>query len=201
MNGKYRKLKKLRDAWEHPENYRLSPSEEKVFDQLVSFIRKAQAYNGKIICGDHGIGKTFTVRYFLSKMKLLDNQHYVEVNDFILKELEKRNIGLGLKTQLFKIVQKLIKGVEPITVLDACELLKFLDPNDFRTFIGRIHYSKRRTILVLPTELDPSMPTITIYLPTPSEEDQKIFLQNLETIEEIPPRPIPFTEMVKKVMM
>lgn len=199
MEG-YRKIDILRDLWENPQNYEISPSEKIVLNELESFMNMSQAYYGKIICGNHGVGKTFTVRYFLSKIGLLDDLHYVKVNNFVLTELKRRGINLALKSKLNKITQNLIKNVEPILVLDACEVLRFLNPEDFMTFVGQAHYSKTRILLILPTELDPGLPSITIYFPPLSEDDHKTFLQNFETTEEIPSRSMPFTYMIKKVM-
>ena len=196
----YRKLPILRDIWEHPENYEPTPCEKVVIQKLESFIQQVQAYNGKIICGDHGVGKTFTVRYFLSKIKCLDDKHYIHVNRTVLEEIGRRKISIKQKGELLRVIKSLLKNVEPVLVLDACEVLSLLEPSQRMEFIRDVRYRKTKTILVLPTELDPRIPSITIKFPNLTHEDYKIFFRNLKIKMEVPSFPTSFTELIRRVI-
>jgi len=192
----------LNDTWKHPEKYKPTQTELKVIEDLELFIDKIYAYNGKIICGEHGVGKTFTLRYFLSKKGLLDEKHYVDVNKWTLGQVADV-LGSGIRSRIRQIAKRLIEYLvtaESILVLDCCEVLKFLNNQDFQTLVDRVHYSSTKIILVLPTELDPRRPSITTPLKTPTMEDHSIFLRNLRVVKEIPTKPAPFTTIIKKVL-
>jgi len=199
MTRIYKKLKELQDIWTNPEKYELSVAERDVLNDLERFLEMPQAYNGKIICGNHGVGKTFTVRYFLHKKNLLNDQVYVNVNATISERLNKEGVSLALRRRIYEIVEELIKTKQPLLVLDACEVLGILDPNDFRRFVDEVHNSREKMILVFPTELDPKVPEMTKYFPPLSKKDAENCLDNLETTEDIS-EPFSFTSIIRKVV-
>jgi type II secretory pathway predicted ATPase ExeA len=199
MTRGYNKLEQLQDIWANPEKYELSPAEKDVLNDLERFLETSQAYNGKIVCGDHGVGKTFTVRYLLSKINLLNDRVYVNVNASVSEKLNKEGISLALKRQTYRLVEELIKTKQPLLVLDACEILGTLDPNDFRRFVDEVHNSRDKIILVLPTELDPKIPEMTKYFPPLSKKDGENCLDNLETTEDVS-EPFSFTSIIRKVV-
>jgi len=200
MSRSYNKWEQLQDIWANPEKSKPSPAEKDVLNNLERFLETPQAYNGKIVCGDHGVGKTFTVRYFLSKMNSLNDEIYINVNALVAERLSTEGISLTLKRQIYKMLEELIKTEQPLTVLDACEVLGILDPNDFRRLVDNVHNSRQKIILVLPTELDPKIPAMTKYFPALSKDDAEICLDNLETTEDIPKQSFSFTTIIKKVM-
>jgi len=200
MSRSYNKLEELQDVSANPDKYKLSPAERDVLNDLERFLETPQAYNGKIVCGDHGVGKTFAVKYFLSKRNLLNDQVYVNVNVSISERLNKDGVSLALKRQIYRMVEELIKTNQPVLVLDACEILGVLDDNDFRTFVEQVHNSRGKLVLVLPTELDPKIPGITKYFPSLSKDDAEVFLSNLETTEDVAKQPFSFTTLIRKVV-
>lgn len=199
MEG-YRKLNILRDLWKNPQNHELTPTQKMIIQKLKSFIQRSQAYNGKIICGDHGVGKTFTIRYFLSKLGYLDDIHYLNVNGTVLEEVKRKDVSLRQKNELFKIIKSLLRDAKPVLVLDACEVLSFLGLSQRMEFIRDIRYRRTKTILVLPTELNPKIPSITIGFPSPTTEDCEVFFRNLKTKVEVPSFSVPFTRLISMVV-
>lgn len=199
MNG-YKRIQRLRNIWANPPNYGISPSENIVLDTLQSFMDRLQVYNGMIVCGAHGVGKTFTVRYFLSKNGLLDGRHYVCVNEAVLREGRGTSVNLQLKSRLYKMIDGLVQDIEPALILDGCEVLSLLDTRHFRELVGRVHYSAGKIVLVLPIEMDPGITSITTYFPPLNAYDYETVLQNLETRTELPPPSTPFTHILKEVI-
>jgi len=182
-----KKQKILHAIYENPRKvgYKPTSSEKLIVEKLREWMQKKESYNGKIICGEHGVGKTFAIRYFLSQMGLLD-EAYVHLNNLVLQELKKRNILPTMKRQINKELREVVEKVKakkpyPILAFDSCEVLMLLDSSDRNRFFRDVHYSKEKIVVVVPTELDPQIPSITIRMPSLSKEDCKIVVENLGT--------------------
>lgn len=180
MNRTKKKLQKLRETWERPEKFKLTLTEEKIITELEEFIKKIPAYKGKIICGKHGIGKSFVVRRFLSDKGKL-SQSYVNVNDRILGELK----GVKRKKLIFNAVSNLLKKFREheVVVLDSCEVLDLLPPRYFNPIVEQVYYSSEVFVfLVLPSEARSRLEDLNYKIsnfPSPSERDFEIFFENL----------------------
>ena len=180
MKRTEKKLQKLRETWERPEKFKLTLTEERVIKELEEFMNKIPAYKGKIICGKHGIGKSFVMRRFLlDKGKL--SQSYVNVNDRILGELK----DVKRKKLIFNAVSKLLKSFREyeVVVLDSCEVLDLLPPQYFNPIVEQVYYSSEAYVfLVLPSETRSRLVELNYKISDfspPSERDFEIFFENL----------------------
>lgn len=184
--GQKRLLKLLHQIWTEPGRFDATPAQSKVMDQLENFLKRKRRRGGLVICGEHGVGKTFTIRKFLADKNLLNKEFYANVSLHVIYNLGKRGLSTNRVDSISDIVLDLIAKFSDLLVLDSCEILQLLPSRLFNPIFTKIKYypsSKGKIIIVYPTH--PSKLLIgmdSIYIPYPTREDIKVFVENLRRV-------------------
>lgn len=171
-------------VWGDPEITTPTPSELEIISSLEYFLTESRRFTGIVLCGPHGVGKTFVVRYLLAKHSLLE-QSYLNLNLFLSKKLKKAGKTYLSSTFIHDAIVGLFGSSQnTLRVLDGCELVLGLLEKYLRALLVALRrHSNGRIVMVLPLSTRPTS-VDSLYLDYPTQEDLNSFF---DTIPFVPP--------------
>ncbi len=174
----------FKTVWEDPTKTTPTHSELEKINSLENFLTESRRFTGIVLCGPHGVGKTFVVRYLLAKHSQLE-QSYVNLNLLLSERLIAAEKTYLSSTFIHdEIIQIFSSSQNSLNVLDGCELILKLPEKYLRTILVSLNrHSGGRIIMVLPLSTQPTS-VDSLYLDYPTQEDVNSFFG---TIPFVPP--------------
>ena len=166
-------------VWEDPKIAIPTPSELEIINSLEYFLSESRRFTGIVLCGPYGVGKTFVVRYLLTKHSLLE-QSYLNLNLILTEKLQKAGKTYLSSTFIHDAIVDLFSSSQnTLRVLDSCELVIGLPEKYLRALLLALRrHSNGRIVMVLPLSTRPTS-VDSLYLDYPTPEDLNSFFDTI----------------------